>query len=61
MNYSTTNTITGIEKRQRVGSVVAKAHQTMMGYRHMNVVCEKWALETQEGESLLSRRGRELI
>ena len=49
MNYTTTDNIVGLEKRHRVGKVVAQAHQRMANYVHKDRVYEKYAMDTQQG------------
>jgi hypothetical protein len=51
-NYATLDNIKGDERRHRVGTVVAQAHQHIALYAHKNVVMEKYAKDTQQGKSL---------
>lgn len=49
LNLTTQHNITGDEKRHRVGSVVARAHERMSFYKHKKVVMMRYAAETQKG------------
>ncbi|KAK4334960.1 hypothetical protein RTBOTA2_003703 [Rhodotorula toruloides] len=48
LNLTTQHNITGDEKRHRVGSVVARAHERMSFYKHKKVVMMRYAAETQK-------------
>ncbi|BGP25236.1 hypothetical protein JCM10295v2_004158 [Rhodotorula toruloides] len=48
LNLTTQHNIVGDEKRHRVGSVVARAHERMSFYKHKKVLMMRYAAETQK-------------